>query len=191
MEKNFQSDLSGEEIFCYIYAILHSHTYRKSYKEFLKIDFPRIPFTTEYNLFRKIGELGKKLVDLHLLKSKSLNKPIAKFQGKGDKIVKKTQYIEEKGRIYINKTQYFEGIEQGVWEYQIGGYQVLHKWLKDRKSNELTLKEIKHYCRVATTIKETIEIQEEIDKLYPYVEKDIIEFKEKKQNASLDKYNNS
>jgi len=120
-----------------------------------------------------------------------LSIPVTKFQGKGDNIVRKPLFIEEESRIYINKVQYFEGIEQELWEYQIGGYQVLYKWLKDRKGRELSLEEIKHYCRVVTALKRTIEIQEEIDEVYPAVEKEIIEFKEKKQNASLDKYNNS
>ena len=75
----------------------------------------------------------------------------------------------------INKTQYFEPVPQGVWEYQIGGYQVLEKWLKDRKERELSLDEIKTYCRVVTALQRTIEIQEEIDVLYPKVEEQVIE----------------
>ena len=77
-------------------------------------------------------------------------------------------------RVYINKTQYFEGVEPEVWEYQIGGYQVLDKWLKDRKKRILNLDDIKHYCRVVTALSKTIEIQTEIDVLYPQVEKDTI-----------------
>ena len=81
--------------------------------------------------------------------------------------------LKEK-RVYINKTQYFEGVEQEVWDYQIGGYQVLDKWLKDRKKRILNLDDIKHYCRVVTAISKTIEIHGEIDALYPGVEKDVI-----------------
>jgi len=177
------------EIFHYIYSVLYSNIYRTKYLEFLKTDFPKVPFTINYDLFIKIGKLGKKLVDLHLLKSDLLSRPTAKFQGKGDNTVEKPRYNEEESRVYINKTQYFEGVEKDVWEYQIGGYQVLSKWLKYRKKRKLSLKDIKHYCKVATAIKKTIEIQDEIDKLYPDVEKDIVEFKENdKQNASLDKF---
>lgn len=188
LETAYSNSLSPEQIFFYIYSVLHSNIYRIKYAEFLKIDFPRVPFTTDYDLFTEISKLGKKLVELHLLNSALLSVPMTKFQGKGDNIVKKPLYVEGRGRIYINEVQYFEGIEQDVWEYQIGGYQVLYKWLKDRKGKELSLKEIKHYCRVVTALKRTIEIQEEIDKLYPCVEKDVIEFKEKTLDASLDEY---
>lgn len=182
LETVYSNSLSSEQIFFYIYSVLHSNIYRVKYAEFLKIDFPKVPFTTDYDLFTEMSKLGKKLVELHLLNSALLSVPITKFQGKGDNIVKKPLYVEGEGRIYINELQYFEGIGQDLWEYQIGGYQVLYKWLKDRKGKELSLKEIKHYCRVATALKKTIEIQEEIDGLYPDVEKDIIEFKEGNKN---------
>lgn len=135
-----------------------------------------------------MSKLGRKLVKLHILNSDILSIPITKFQGKGNNIVRKPLFIEEESRIYINKVQYFKGIEQDVWEYQIGGYEVLYKWLKDRKGKELSLKEIKQYCRVVTALKRTIEIQDQIDKLYPDVEKEIIEFKENRKNAILDEY---
>ena len=189
LENSYGKKPSPKEIFYYIYLILYSNTYRIKYAEFLKTDFPRVPFTTDYNLFSKMGRLGKKLVDLHLLKSELLSHPIAKFQGKADNIVEKPVYKKEEGKVYINKTQYFEGIEQDLWEYQIGGYQVLYKWLKDRKSRKLSLEDIKHYCTVVTALQKTIEIQEEIDKLYPDVEKDIIEFRgNNEQNANLEEY---
>ncbi len=165
-----------EDIFYYIYAVLYSNIYRSKYAEFLKIDFPRIPFTKDYSLFIEIGKHGKRLVDFHLLKANELNKPIAKFQGSGDNRMKKQKYDSETKRVYINDNQYFEGIEKEVWKYQIGGYQVLDKWLKDRKDRVLSLDEIKHYCRVVTTIQKTIEIQKAIDDIYLEVEKGMIEF---------------
>lgn len=122
-----------EQIFYYIYAVLYSNIYRSRYSEFLKIDFPRIPFTKDFKLFQKISDLGEKLTELHLLKSKSLSNPISKFQGDGTGIVEKPEYYEKEKKVFINKEQYFEGIEKEVWEYQIGGYQVCDKWLKDRK----------------------------------------------------------
>lgn len=186
LKENYHKEGKAKEILHYIYAISYSNIYRTKFAEFLKIDFPRVPFTANYRLFMKVCELGKKLVDLHLLKSELLGHPIAKFQGKGDNIVEKTMYNKKKSRVYINKTQYFERVERDVWEYQIGGYQVLSKWLKYRKKRKLSLDDIKHYCRVVTVLKRTIEIQDEIDKLYPDVEKDIMEFRE--QNASLEKY---
>lgn len=178
-----------EEIFYYVYGVFYSNIYRSKYAEFLQTDFPRVPLTTDCNLFLKTCKLGKKLVDLHLMMSKELSTPIAKFRGKGSNIVEKPLYNEKENRAYINKTQYFEKIEKDVWEYYIGGYQVLYKWLKDRKGRKLSLENIKHYCKVVTALKKTIGIQQEIDKLYPDVEKDIIESKENtKQNSNLDEY---
>jgi predicted helicase len=168
--KHFIKSPSPEQIFFYIYAILYSNIYRTKYAEFLKIDFPRIPFTKDYKLFSKMSEHGERLVDLHLLKSPELNSPIAKFQGKGDNKVEKLRY--ESARLFINENQYFEGIEPEVFEYQIGGYQVCEKWLKDRKDRKLSLDDIKHYCNVVTAIQKTIKIQKVIDDIYPKVEDD-------------------
>jgi len=159
-----------EEILYYIYGILYSNVYRDKYAEFLKIDFPRVPFTRNYELFSAIGKYGSKLVDLHLMKSAELNNPIVKFQGGGDYGVRKVRYEEQGQQVYINDSQYFEGIEREVWEYQIGGYQVLDKWLKDRKGETLSLDDIKHYCRIATALEKTIEIQRDIDNIYPNIE---------------------
>lgn len=165
-----------EEIFNYIYAVFYSNIYRERYAEFLKTDFPRVPFTKDYELFKTLGKLGEKLVDLHLMKSPDLNNPIARFQGQGDREIEKPVYKPEEERVYINKTQYFEGVPKEVWEYMIGGYQVCHKWLKDRKGRTLNHEDIKHYCRIITALKKTIELQKEIDKLYPQVEKAVIDF---------------
>jgi predicted helicase len=175
----YKKEPTPEEIFYYIYAVLYSNTYRKKYAEFLKIDFPRAPFPKNYKLFYKMGEYGEKLVDLHLLKSKEIDQPIAKSQGKGDNKVEKVKY--EQGKGYINNDQYFEGITEEIWIYQIGGYQVCSKWLKDRKGRILSLDEIRHYCKVVTALSKTIEIQKEIDNLYPEIEKEIIEFKNSKK----------
>jgi REP element-mobilizing transposase RayT len=187
MDKNVRPT----DVFYYIYAVLYSNIYRSKYAEFLKIDFPRVPFTKDYEVFSKMAEFGKRLVDLHLLKSEELDPPVARFQGKGDDKVEKIKYEpagqtfvsdakESLPRIYINNDQYFEGIRKEVWEYQIGGYQVCEKWLKDRKGRRLSLDDIKHYCRFATAIQKTIDVQEEIDNIYPEVEKEIIEFKKSK-----------
>ena len=160
-----------EEIFYYIYAILYSKIYRQKYQEFLKIDFPRISFTKDYKLFQNFGELGKRLVELHLIRSPELNIPIAKFCGKNGSRVEKRKYREVEKRVYINNSQYFEGVTPEVWHYYIGGYQVLDKWLKDRRGRTLSSEEIKLYCKIVTTLSKTIELQKKIDELYPDVEK--------------------
>lgn len=175
--EDYKKKISSDEIFYYIYSMLYSSIYRKKYEEFLKIDFPRIPFTKDYRLFSKMVEYGKRLVDLHLLKSKELDPPMAKFQGRGSNRIEKLLYDEKQKRLYFNSSQYFEGISKEIWQYQIGGYQICSKWLKERKGRILSLDGIKHYCKVVTALKKTIEIQKEIDKLYPKVEEKTIEFK--------------
>ena len=166
----YHKEPTPEEIFCYIYGILYSNVYRSKYAEFLKIDFPKVPFTKNYELFKTIGKYGSKLVDLHLMKSAELNNPIVKFQGGGDYGVRKVRYEETGKQVYINDSQYFEGIEREVWEYQIGGYQVLDKWLKGRKGRKLSLDDIKHYCQIATALEKTIKIQRDIDNIYLDIE---------------------
>jgi len=144
----------------------------------LKADFPRIPFTADFEVFQSMAALGKRLMDLHLLVSQELDQPVARFQGEGDNRVAsgKSQgffYDAKAHRVCINRTQYFVPVSQELWEYRIGGYQVLEKWLKDRRDRRLTLEEIKTYCRVVTAIQRTVEVQEEIDGLYPDVEKEM------------------
>jgi len=171
LKTNFKKFAKPDVIFYYIYAVLYSNTYRKKYAEFLKIDFPRIPFTKDYKLFIQLGKLGKQLADLHLLKSKELDKIISKFPKVGSSKLEKLKYDDEK--VWINKDQYFENVKEEVWNYQIGGYQVCEKWLKDRKGRALSSEEIKTYCKIVTALSKTIELQKEIDKLYTDVEKSI------------------
>jgi len=154
-----------EEILYYIYGVFYSNIYRETYTEFLKIDFPRVPFTSDYDLFIEMGKLGKELTALHLLKSPELDSPIAKYQGSGNNDrIEKVTYKEDEQRIYINKEKYFEGVTPEIWNYHIGGYQVLHKYLKDRKNRMMD--DAPRYCRIVTALYKTIEIQKQIDKIY-------------------------
>jgi predicted helicase len=173
LEKAYKKKFSPENLLHYVYAILYSNIYREKYAEFLKIDFPRIPFTSEYKLFLQLAELGEQLTNLHLLKSKILNKSIAKYKGKGDDRVEKPKYDEERQVLFINEKNYFEGITPEVWNYHIGGYQVMEKYLKDRKGR--LMEDPGHYCKMATSIAETILIQAKIDVLFKLVEKKVIE----------------
>lgn len=168
LKKDFKKGLTPEQIFYYIYAILYSNTYRKKYAEFLKIDFPRIPFTKDYKLFIKLGKLGEHLAELHLLKSKDFEKQKRKLQGDGANKVEKLSYENEK--VWINAEQYFNNVKEEVWKYQVGGYQVCDKWLKDRKGRVLSSDEIQTYCKIVTALSKTIEIQKAIDELYIGVE---------------------
>ena len=171
LKTKYKKAASPEEIFYYIYAVLYSNRYRSKYAEFLKMDFPRVPFTKNYKLFIQLGKLGKQLADLHLLKSKELDKTKINFSPKGSDKVEKPKYDD--GKVYINKEQYFDNVPEQVWQYQIGGYQVCEKWLKDRKDRTLTLEEIQTYCKIVTALSMTIELQNEIDKLYESVEKTV------------------
>jgi predicted helicase len=169
-----------EEIFHFVYAILHAPSYRAKYADFLKTDFPRIPFSRDRELFRTLAGLGRRLVELHLLRSPELDPPAARFHGAGDNRVAKNarqglRYAPEGGRAWINESQHFAPVPPEVWEYVIGGYQVLEKWLKDRRGRHLSLTEIQIYCRIATALDRTLEIQEEIDALYGGVEEGVVE----------------
>jgi len=163
-----------ETILYYVYAVLYSNIYRQKYAEFLKSDFPCVPFCSDYKLFQTMARAGGKLVDLHLMRSSKLDKPIAKFEGKGDNLVERVEYDEKRKAIYINVGRHFLSISKDIWEYQIGGYRVMAKWLQYRKGRRLSLEDIKHYCKIATAIKETINIQKKIDGIYNDVEKDCV-----------------
>ena len=168
-----------EEVLYYVYAILYSPSYREKYSEFLRMDFPRIPFTVDNELFHGLAQLGSRLVSLHLLKSPELDPPAARFEGEGNGNVAKSKrqgffYDGDEERLYINKTQYFAPLPVEIWEHQIGGYQVCDKWLKERKGRQLNHEDIRTYCRIVTALKQTIVIQEEIDKIYPAVDADTI-----------------
>ncbi|KKU25425.1 MAG: hypothetical protein UX37_C0023G0015 [Microgenomates group bacterium GW2011_GWA2_46_16] len=169
-----------EDIFYYAYAIFHSPTYRSRYAEQLKIDFPRLPLTGDKKLFAQLVRFGNKLVNLHLLgenpfdKSKTIfDEPEkwgikiggAKPENLTDWKVADVHYNEKDKRVYVNKGQYFEGVEKEVWEFMIGGYQVCEKWLKDRKKAERSLStdDIKHYMKMVVAIRETIRLMADID----------------------------
>jgi len=160
-----------EDILHYAYAVFHSPTYRERYAEFLKIDFPRLPLTSDRELFKALAEKGEELVSLHLMESPKLSQLITSFPVPGSNEVERVRYAEPHedvpGRVYINKAQYFEGIEPEVWDFRIGGYQVLQKWLKDRKGRKLSFDDLFHYQKIVVALKETMRLMEEIDELIP------------------------
>jgi predicted helicase len=156
-----------EDIFNYAYAVFHSPTYRTRYAEFLKIDFPRLPLTSDKELFKVLAAKGAELVSLHLMESPGLETLITTYPVKDSNEVEKVTYDEKTQRVYINKTQYFEGVPPEVWEFHIGGYQVCQKWLKDRKGRTLTYDELTHYQKVIVALMETIRLMAEIDDVIP------------------------
>lgn len=166
--------ITPEEIFYYIYAVLYSNVYREKYAEFLRVDFPRIPFTSDYKLFIEMGKLGQELAEIHLMKSPQLDQTFSMFEVQGGKIVKKVKYVETEKRVYLNESQYFSNIDKEIWEYQIGGYQVMGKWLKDRKKRTLSLEDIQHYIKISRALQLTIKYQQQIDEIYSKVEENTI-----------------
>lgn len=152
-----------EEILDYIYAVLHSPSYRKKYKEFLKIDFPRVPYPKDKTTFKKLVKLGTELRLLHLLESPKVNKYITTFPNAGSYLVEKLKYKDEK--VIINEEQYFGSVPKLAWEFYIGGYQPAQKWLKDRKGRILTNEDIEHYQKIIVALVETDRIMKEIDKV--------------------------
>ena len=156
-----------EDIFHYAYALFHSPTYRTRYAEFLKIDFPRLPLTSDRELFKALAAKGAELVSLHLMESPTLNNLITTYPIGNSNTVEKVGYDENTHRVFINKTQYFDGIPSNVWNFHIGGYQVAQKWLKDRKGRALSYDDLIHYQKVIVALKETIRIMGEIDEMIP------------------------
>ncbi len=155
------------DAFGYIYAILHSPTYRNKYSEFLKIEFPRIPFTEDKKVFKQLAELGNELINIHLLKEPEIDDSFGEFIGKGDSVVEKPTYVMEKkiGKLYINKTQYFNNVPQHIYDFHIGGYQVLDKYLKDRKGREIKINDLNRVAEICNAITITINQMKKIDKL--------------------------
>ena len=169
IKEKFGKIPTPEQIFYYAYAIFHSPTYRTRYAEFLKIDFPRLPLTSNENLFNELAIKGEELVNLHLMKSDILNNLITTYQQIGDNQVSEVTYNSELQRVYINKQSYFPDIPPHIWEFKIGGYQVLDKWLKDRKNakRELSGEEIIHYQKIVIALTETLKVMQEIDIIIP------------------------
>jgi predicted helicase len=156
------------DVFHYIYAVVHSPTYRTRYAEFLKRDFPRIPLTSDRDLFRNLCALGGELVSYHLLEAPALEQVVPRFPVRGDDTVAKgyPKYVAS-GRVYINKDQYFDDVPPAVWQFQIGGYQVCEKWLKDRRGRTLSYDDLTHYQKVVVALQETIRLMAEIDAAIP------------------------
>ncbi|MBE2217885.1 MAG: DNA methyltransferase [Ignavibacteria bacterium] len=159
------------DILDYIYAVLHSPTYREKYKEFLKIDFPRVPYPKDKKTFWKLVKLGGELRQVHLLESPLVEKFKTKYPVSGDNIVEKPTYTPSPsgragvGSVYINSSQYFDGVPESAWNFYIGGYQPAQKWLKDRKGRKLEFDDILHYQKIIVALTETGRLMSEIDKV--------------------------
>jgi len=162
---NVTGETSPEDIFDYLYAVLHSPSYREKYSEFLKINFPRIPYPENRDKFWKLVGFGKELRELHLLNSLGINKFITTFPSDGNNRVEKKYPEFRDGNVYINSNQYFGNVQKEVWDFYIGGHQPAQKWLKDRRERVLTDDEIDHYQKMIVSMSNTVRIMEEINKI--------------------------
>ena len=173
------------DILDYIYAVLHSPNYREKYKEFLKIDFPRVPYPEDKETFWQLVKLGGELRQIHLLESPIVEKYITGYPEDGDNVVKKPHFVistqekshnenltkcdaslrqhDKAGRVYINSVQFFNNVPEVAWNFYIGGYQPAQKWLKDRKDRELSYEDILHYQKIIVALTETDRLMKEID----------------------------
>lgn len=176
LNNTYKKRLTPEEILYYIYSVFYSNIYRQKYAELLSTDFPRVPFTSSYQTFKQMSVLGEQLVNLHLLKGSDFKSLVSKYQGEGtNNMVEKVNYIENEQRVYINHEKYFDNIEPEVWNYQIGGYQVLKKYLDERKKAGRDVGDEIHYSKIVTALSKTIQLQVMIDHVYPELEKQLLE----------------
>lgn len=148
-------------VFDYIYAVLHCPAYRQTYAEFLKYDFPRIPWPASADEFWRLREQGNQLRQLHLMQPTAIGDTPYPLLGDGDNCIDKPRL--QNSQIWINKTQYFDQVPDGVWEFYIGGYQPAQKWLKDRKDSPLSFSELKHYQSILKILARTAEIMQGIE----------------------------
>ena len=160
--ENVIKKVGSEDIFNYIYAVLNSSKYYKKYQELLKIGFPRVPYPKNDKQFFELVKLGEKLIKVHLLEDSDILKFITKYPIGGDDKVEKIEYKDNK--VFINKEQYFDGVEEAVWNFYIGGYQPAQKWLKDRRGKILSSEELMHYQKIIVSLVKTIELMKQIDK---------------------------
>lgn len=164
--------ITALDVLDYVYGVLHSPSYRTKYKEFLKIDFPRVPIPDSQHQFWHFAETGAKLRELHLMHDVTpYHSPLT---GEGDNIVEKLRFVpgenaiggvgDTTGSVYINDSQYFANVPEIAWSFYIGGYQPAQKWLKDRRGRPLTYRDVEHYQRIISILVETDGIMKTIDR---------------------------
>jgi predicted helicase len=168
---DLETTFGPEDVLHYAYAIFHSPTYRRRYKELLRIDFPRLPLTTDRDLLRALCAEGAVLADLHLMNVsiEAAERPSFPVSGSNEIVSRHPRYVppgeeDEEGRVYINEEQYVEGVEPAVWHFHVGGYQVCEKWLKDRKGRALdSFDALRHYQEIVATLRRTQERMDALD----------------------------
>ncbi|EAL7075155.1 DNA methyltransferase [Campylobacter jejuni] len=166
IDELYKEKFSPQNILGYIYAVLFHKIYREKYFDFLKIDFPKIPFTKDKNTFKNLSKLGLKLINLHLLKNDELDFNVGEalfkdIKNKNFKI-QKIKYNKDTKELFINESLYFNKVSPEIYEFKIGGYAVLDKYLKSHKEEDI---DHKHFTLIIQTLDETLKIQDEISKI--------------------------
>ncbi len=177
---------SPRDLLDYVYAVLHAPAYRERYMEFLKTDFPRIPYPTDPALFNKLASFGSELRALHLMESPTLKNPITGYPRTGTNIVTRSKQKRcyeltnsdaapngRLGKVWINDTQYFKDVPEAAWNFRIGCYRPAQKWLTDRKDRKLTTDDIEHYQKIITALQETDRLMKEIDEIYAALDSEL------------------
>ena len=167
-----------QDFVSFVYAVLHSNDYRRRYADFLQIDFPRVPLPERVGLFRMLATIGHELLALHLLESPQLNEFVTAYTGPKYPEVGRVGWSDDAVWLNAGKTNAreghratkagdigFQGVPEAVWDFHIGGYQVCHKWLKDRKGRTLSPEDIVQYQKIVVALNETIRIMAQIDRV--------------------------
>jgi predicted helicase len=165
IDSRYNEHFGPEEILGYIYAVLNAPSYRARYLQFLRIDFPSVVFPATAEDFETLSRLGWALMQAHLLRELP-RRGLAAYHGKGDHLVEAVRYSPKEQTIAINKSQFFNPVPPAIWEFHIGGYQVLEKYLKSRKDRTLSLDEINHVAAIVDSLAFTIEQMVKIDEAY-------------------------
>jgi hypothetical protein len=184
-KRKVSPDISPEDLLGYIYAILHSNIYRSNYASGLRKNFPRIPITNNPDLFLRVSKIGKELINIHLLSDSILKTSNIGFPVMGNDIIEKVQYDSKKFKVSINDKQFFSGIKPQMWKFEVGGYQICERWLKQRIGRKLNAQDLMRYMKIAASIEKTIELQEQIDILFPQIESDTVKLEIKNNPQRL------
>lgn len=174
VNQEFGQIFESASLLGYIYGILYCNSYRKKYGSELRTCFPRIPLTPDKELFTKISSLGKELIELHLFSSAKIWQSMAGFPEIGNDIVEKIFYDPKKSQVIINSKQYFSKVEPEVWNYEVGGYRVCERWLRERSGRKLNSDDQTVFMRVIGSIRETLKLQQELDVLFPQIETNVV-----------------
>jgi len=190
-QKQFGNIIVSEDLLGYIYAILFCNEYRLKYADELRTEFPRIPFTKNKERFLQLCKIGRKLIMLHFLIDPEIEILRAGFPQIGSDVIERVEYDSDNIRVIINEKQWFSNVSKDVWNYEVGGYKICQRWLKERTGRRLNSDEQIKYMKIVGAIKKTIELQKEIDIIYPQIEAEYLIMEKQRTQQNLKTYSNT